>query len=129
MDTALKTLLLVSLLVLGGCAGLGTFTGAAVREASRPEVVYAQPELAILLSFSLASSGVVVKPTWIDAGKVQGLKASSSGLSGGGQSWTFPEREYFIRQRADGEARSGFSQPITPLISCSDGTRHISVLR
>jgi hypothetical protein len=40
MDTALKTLLLVSLLVLGGCAGLGTFTGAAVREASRPDVVY-----------------------------------------------------------------------------------------
>jgi hypothetical protein len=44
MDTALKALLLVSLLGLGGCAGLGTFTGAAVREASRPEVVYAQPE-------------------------------------------------------------------------------------
>lgn len=26
--------------LLGGCAGLGTFTGAAVREASRPDVVY-----------------------------------------------------------------------------------------
>jgi hypothetical protein len=44
MDTALKALLLVSFLGLGGCAGLGTFTGAAVREASRPEIVYAQPE-------------------------------------------------------------------------------------
>jgi hypothetical protein len=44
MDTAIKALLLTSFLSLGGCAGLGTFTGAAVREASRPEVVYAQPE-------------------------------------------------------------------------------------
>lgn len=44
MDTALKTLLLVSLLGLGGCAGLGQFTGAAVREASRPTVIYSEPE-------------------------------------------------------------------------------------
>jgi hypothetical protein len=44
MDAAIKALLLVSFLSLGGCAGLGTFTGAAVREASRPEVVYAEPQ-------------------------------------------------------------------------------------
>jgi hypothetical protein len=44
MDTALKALLLVSLLGLGGCAGLGRFTGAAISEASRPEVVYAEPQ-------------------------------------------------------------------------------------
>jgi hypothetical protein len=44
MDTAIKALLLISFLGLAGCAGLGTFTGAAVREASRPDVVYVQPQ-------------------------------------------------------------------------------------